>query len=128
MNRRKFLTGIVTAASISVAGCTDGDDEQEAENNDSESSDGNGEEETEEEVTAPQANYSISERDDGTQVLVHEGGDLIEADSVFVNGEGELADGEQYSAGDVIVEGIEETDQLVWEDPDSGQSLILFEL
>ena len=98
--------------------------------------------------TAPSANYDVQ---DGGETLAHSGGDPIESQNVQWNDEESVTDpsnGVTFEAGDVIATGNselkddgdgdyfevgddEDEDQelngeLVWEDPDSGETQILF--
>ena len=94
--------------------------------------------------TAPNANYDVEDN----QVLVHNGGDPIVAEQVTFDGTdvsedntGADVDEEtgEITAGGTIADaedaiGEEEDDefeggeQLVWEDPDSGETQVLFEV
>ena len=83
--------------------------------------------------TAPQANYDVQGEGE-EQVLVHDGGDPIEGANVEWSEEGNVdgpADDDTFTAGDEIVESTESDGldgELVWEDPDSGETQVLFEV
>ena len=84
--------------------------------------------------TAPQANYDVV----GKEEIVHDGGDPIPFDQVDNDAttddlelNDEVGEGNDFTAGDDIAEPAdgEEFDggeQLVWEDPDSGETQVLF--
>ena len=77
--------------------------------------------------TAPSASYDVAD-DDGELVLFHDGGDPIVVDQV----ENESTDmdlntsPDEYTAGDEIATDVEDGEQLVWEDPDSGETQVLY--
>ena len=74
--------------------------------------------------TAPSASYDLDENDE----LFHDGGDPIVEEQVSMTGAGETVDApdDTYNAGDRIAEDVEDGDQLVWEDPDSGETQVLY--
>ena len=79
--------------------------------------------------TAPSASYDVQgDVDDDEGELFHDGGDPIEQSQLNDDsGEGDLNDDiSTYTAGDQIADGVGNDFQLVWEDPDSGETQVLY--